>query len=174
MNQGAQKGVGLVEVMVAALLIAVAVLGFIALQYRALEAANEAYSRTQAMNIARDLSERIRANHFAISDYASALNNQIDDEAELPASPKICNKNNQGCTAAEFSEFDVTEVKKKAEAVGMQVAMSRCYATTTIAQRYCIYVAWEATSPDEVGSTACTQNGNYRSGSKCIVMEAYS
>ena len=55
-----QTGVGLVEVMIALLLLGVAVLGFIALQVRAISASEEAGQNVQAMNLARDLSERMR------------------------------------------------------------------------------------------------------------------
>ena len=43
-----QKGVGLIEVLVAVLLLSVAVLGFSALQMRAISATDESLIRTQA------------------------------------------------------------------------------------------------------------------------------
>lgn len=57
-----QRGVGLVEVLVALVLLGIAVLGFTALQIRAVAASADAGQNIQAMNIARDLSERIRMN----------------------------------------------------------------------------------------------------------------
>jgi len=50
-----QRGVGLIEVLVAMLVLSIGVLGFIALQYRAVEATLESTYRVQAINIARDL-----------------------------------------------------------------------------------------------------------------------
>ena len=44
-----QKGVGLVEVLVALLLLAVGVLGYSILQIRAVDASSEALSRSQGM-----------------------------------------------------------------------------------------------------------------------------
>ena len=64
-----QKGVGMVEVLVALLLLAIGVLGFSALQLRAVEATSEAMNQVQAMNLARDLSERIRVNRDGLLDY---------------------------------------------------------------------------------------------------------
>lgn len=55
------QGVGMVEVLVALTLLAIGVLGFTALQLRAVDATAEANNRIQAMNLARDLAERIRA-----------------------------------------------------------------------------------------------------------------
>ena len=50
-----QKGVGLVEVLVALLLLAVGVLGYSILQIRAVDASSEALSRSQGMLILRSL-----------------------------------------------------------------------------------------------------------------------
>ena len=60
-----QKGVGLLDILVALLLLAIAVLGFVALQLRAVEATAEGANRIQAMNIARDLAEKMRINSSA-------------------------------------------------------------------------------------------------------------
>ncbi|ENW26250.1 type IV pilus modification protein PilV [Acinetobacter lwoffii NCTC 5866 = CIP 64.10 = NIPH 512] len=57
-----QQGVGLVEVLVALILLSIGVLGFSMLQIRAMDASLDASKRIQAMNLARDLSERMRAN----------------------------------------------------------------------------------------------------------------
>lgn len=58
----AQRGVGMVEVLVALLLLAIGVLGFTALQLRAVSASMEASNQVLALNLARDLTERMRAN----------------------------------------------------------------------------------------------------------------
>ena len=64
-----QKGVGLVEVLVALVLLSIAVLGFVALQIRAVAATNEATMNVQATNIARDLAERMRINRAGLRGY---------------------------------------------------------------------------------------------------------
>ena len=55
-----QHGVGLMEVLVALILLSIGVLGFSILQVRAMDASLDASKRIQAMNLARDLSERMR------------------------------------------------------------------------------------------------------------------
>ncbi|WP_201534741.1 type IV pilus modification protein PilV [Psychrobacter ciconiae] len=55
-----ERGVGLVEVLVAVLLLAVAVLGFSALQMRAVSATDESLVRTKALTLTRNLSEIMR------------------------------------------------------------------------------------------------------------------
>lgn len=61
MNTITQRGVGLVEVMVAVLLLAVAVLGFSALQVRAVSATDESLVRTRSLTLVRNLAEVMRA-----------------------------------------------------------------------------------------------------------------
>ncbi|WP_440454424.1 type IV pilus modification protein PilV [Psychrobacter sp. ASPA161_9] len=56
-----QLGVGLVEVLVAVLLLSVAVLGFSALQMRAISATDESLVRTKSLTIVRNLAEIMRA-----------------------------------------------------------------------------------------------------------------
>lgn len=57
-----QKGVGLIEVLVALFVIAIGLLGFAGLQGRSLKINNESVARTNALLLANDMFERIRAN----------------------------------------------------------------------------------------------------------------
>ncbi len=56
-----QRGVGLVEVLVAVLLLSIAVLGFSALQMRAITATDESLVRTKSLTVIRNLAEVMRA-----------------------------------------------------------------------------------------------------------------
>ena len=56
-----QRGVGLIEVLVAVLLLSVAVLGFSALQVRAISATDESLVRTKSLTVVRNLAEVMRA-----------------------------------------------------------------------------------------------------------------
>lgn len=56
-----QRGVGLVEVLVAVLLLSIAVLGFSALQLRAVGATDESLVRTKSLTVVRNLAEVMRA-----------------------------------------------------------------------------------------------------------------
>jgi len=68
-----QQGVGLVEVLVALVLLALGVLGYTALQLRAVDAAGEALTRSQATLILRGLTESIRANPDGQGSYPAAV-----------------------------------------------------------------------------------------------------
>lgn len=56
-----EQGIGLVEVLVAVLLLSIAVLGFSALQVRAISATDESLVRTKSLTIVRNLAEVMRA-----------------------------------------------------------------------------------------------------------------
>ena len=84
-TQHRQLGVGLMEVLVALLILSIGVMGFIALQYRAVEATAESSARIQAINLARDLAERMRVNRGAENVYIDQLNtanNQINSSVD--------------------------------------------------------------------------------------------
>ena len=65
-----QAGFSLVEVMVALVVLAVGMLGIASLYVTTLRTSGSAMSRMQAVNLATDLADRIRANRFAGTAYA--------------------------------------------------------------------------------------------------------
>jgi len=165
-SYGSQRGLGLMEVLVALLLLAVGVLGFVALQYRSLEATTEAVYRVQAMNLARDLSERIRVN----PDQADTYQTETSDAAKQKVSAKNCYT--QNCSKVELADFDVEQVYKKASSIGMSINMRTCEGNSDA--RNCIYVAWgETAATDGDGLGNCTTGTSYAAASTCIVMESY-
>ena len=103
-----QVGVGLMEILVALLVLALGILGFIALQYRAVEATAEGGTRVQAINLSRDFAERIRVNRGALSDYES----ELKSSSGQGSSKQDCAK--QYCSAQEMADYDVSQVVAKA------------------------------------------------------------
>ncbi|MFB2538096.1 MULTISPECIES: type IV pilus modification protein PilV [unclassified Acinetobacter] len=158
-----QKGVGLVEVLVSLVLLAVAVLGFTAMQLRAVTASIESANNVQATTLARDLGERMRANRAGFKNY-------ID---KPPASPKT-DCNSTPCTPADIATFDYAQVGRKATAAGMSMNIVTCPRSTL--SRKCILVAWDETSPTVGDSKPHCVNAtaSYVTGSKCIMMETYN
>jgi type IV pilus assembly protein PilV len=162
-----QQGVGLVEVLVALLLLAIGVVGFAALQVRAVTASSEAFQRSQAMVIARDMGERIRVNVGARSEYFLASN------WALSTAPANCRQSN--CTAAQLAQYDIVEIKTQASAVGANGSanMLTCSGNATL---HCLYVAWGNTTPTNstaANTTSCTLNGTFQPSSTCILLETY-
>ena len=167
-----QQGVGLLEVLVALLLLAISILGFAALQLRAVEATTEGVYRVQGINLARDLGERIRSNRNSLAEYRT----QIQTATNQLASTKNCYT--ELCTSAELADFDVAQVRKSADSVGMTFNFLPCQGQNASravnAQRHCVYVAWNETSATNgTDTTACTNGNAYRESSQCIILEAY-
>lgn len=67
-----QKGFGLIEVLVALLILAVGLLGMASLQTTSLQQTTGSQTRTQAILLAEDIVERIRANRPDRTEYALA------------------------------------------------------------------------------------------------------
>ncbi|ENW93986.1 type IV pilus modification protein PilV [Acinetobacter dispersus] len=166
--QSYQRGVGLIEVLVALVLLAIVVLGFVALQIRAIAASHEAGRNIQAMNIARDLSERIRVNRDGLSDYKVVAAGQTASNCATGTGPTSF------CTAQQMAEYDFKNVSDKANEIGMQLAILNCQGATSL-KRKCIYVAWEGTTPTNgAASSNCTNGAAYLPEAKCIIVEVYN
>lgn len=151
-----QRGVGMVEVMVALLLLAIGVLGFTALQLRAVSASMEAGNQVAALNIARDLTERMRANpsgHYKNTKCVADTDEQADDGDEAAV-------------------IDMCQIVKQADENGMAILLDTCPVSGS--SRQCIYVAWDKTVKDFT-SEKCYPKGatNYVVGSTCLFLEAY-
>lgn len=156
-----EDGVGLVEVMVSLVLLGIAVLGFAALQMRAIAASQEAGRNIQAMNIARDLSERIRVNREGLLDYKKV--SAIEKDCSLTS-----------CTSKQMAEYDFEQVNVKAKDLGMDISILDCQGNSNL-ERKCIYIAWEGTTPtDGNNSPHCTNGAAYLPEAKCIIVEVYN
>lgn len=164
-----QQGVGMVEVLVALLLLAVAVMGFVALQVRAASAGSEAFERTQAMAIAQDLAERVRLNPRQMNFYSTA------SSWTNPGSSDSCET--ADCTELQLAQYDIAQVVNTAMSMlpNGQIRMAECSGSTAGNVFRCIYVSWNDTTPTMGGGdTDCvTAAGRYRDGATCIMMEAY-
>lgn len=172
-NMQNQQGVGLVEVLVALVVLALGVLGFAALQLRALDAAQEAAEQTVAMNTARDLAERIRVNRTALSEYKKSINEKVSvntctgttniSAPKALAIPK--------CNAETMAQYDATEILEKASAQAQTIVIANCVQSSL----NCVYVAWGNTTitPTDISQCVNTTTAAYVADAKCLVMEAF-
>ena len=172
-NNTSQKGVGLVEVLVALLILALGVLGFAALQLRAMDAAQEATEHTVAMNNARDLAERMRVNRTALSDYKDAINGNVSVDACIGTNDITIPKNLAipKCDSTTMAQHDATEVLARTSDNGQTIIIANCVKSTL----NCIYVSWGGTNitASDISSCVDTTTGAYVTDSKCLVMEAF-
>lgn len=155
-----QKGVGLIEILASMLILAIAVLGFVALQYRSLEIASEALKRVEAINLARNLAERIYVNKSAYADYKSIASSTGSVESCL----------NVGCDNKAFAAKDMADIKAQAAVSGMDVGVESC--PNTVNGRQCVFVAWDETKAKK-GSCTETDTFVYKADAKCVVVEAF-
>ncbi len=162
-----QTGVGMFEVLVALFVLAIGVLGFSALQLRAVDATIEANDKTLAMNVARDLAERIRINRLSLEDYVNAINTRTFDTTCLIATPT--SNSRPACNGATLARYDAGEIVQIAQNQGQQIVMADCHEST----RTCIYVAWGHTNIANDNIASCMVAGSYVANAKCIVLEAF-
>lgn len=182
-NQKSQRGIGMVEVLVALLLLAVGVLGFSALQSYAVYSTTESLNRTQALTVMRGLAERVRANSTSgngvkkttLDSYKAAMGL---GEPSVPS--KLCRSNGgatvpAGCTQAEIAVVDVYDARTAAWDSGIQLGMTTCPGTVDVGERQCLVAAWDKTTPTiTADANACMkEDGSYRPEANCIVMEIY-
>ena len=223
-----QIGVGLVEVLVAVLLLSVAVLGFSALQVRAIGATDESLVRTKSLTLVRNLAEVMRAypdtyvtgsgtTFTSVSPNAAGVIpadaiptvQAIANIAVLPAGSDysvtidstaitISGSNNclstttetvddkvvpkQRCSINQLAARDTLLVKQIAREEGIKLAVATCPGRTTeaIQKQMCVITAWNDTKPLLVdadtgdNTNACADsNGIYKTGSQCLISEAY-
>ncbi|MGP9518077.1 MULTISPECIES: type IV pilus modification protein PilV [unclassified Psychrobacter] len=181
-----QKGVGLIEVMVALLLLAVAVLGFSALQINALSATDESLVRSRAMSMSKQLSENMRLNTLATDDFMTELNtlnqgtNNITEycakvaEASSGFDQNSCKSD--ACGPEEIAALNTWQAANLGCEQDIMLNMTACPDMADINARQCIITSWGMTIPvlDDNEDNACgDSNGSYKAGSHCLIVEAY-
>lgn len=172
-----QLGVGLIEVLVAALILAIGVLGFAGMQMQAVRMGGDSHARVQATAIAQDLIERITMNDSSlvqgVNGYAIALS--TGDYVTAPSSlPVDCQTGT--CTTTQMVTFDVGQVAYYAATLLPGGLLSGQVAATN-SDNLQIFVSWGGTQP-VVGSgdNACMTDASgvltYKSGANCVMLEA--
>lgn len=160
-----QQGFGMIEIMVAVLVLAVGVMGFAGLQSRAVQSSGDSYYRTQANSIAQDLAERVRVNSAQRAYYLTA---NLWPTTEQTAVPDSCRT--ATCTDQAMADFDAAIIRYNAQTLLPQglVKMEQCQASAV----NCIYVSWNGTQPTAGATGDCVlADGKYKLGANCVMME---
>lgn len=164
MSRLIQHGVGLVEVLVAVLLLSIAILGFSALQLRAVSATDESLIRTQTLSVIRGLAENMRANSQQIDTYQSTINN-------ASATAVVCTDGK--CTAKQIAINEAKATLDQLKSAGIAVKMLACPGAANFSEIKCVVAAWGDTLAilDNDNTLACANtDGIYKSGSNCIIV----
>jgi type IV pilus assembly protein PilV len=205
--------------MVAVLLLSIAVLGFSALQVRAVSATDESLVRTKSLTLARNLSEVMRAypNAYvtgsgtsfttasptatgAVSTVQAVVSSSAANTVTVDTKTiDITNPANgclstgtkqetvgsvvktipaQNCNMSQLAARDALMFKKIAKDEDISMTVVTCPGTTTqaIQTQMCVIAAWNETKAmlSTSDSAACAnENGVYKSGSHCLISEAY-
>lgn len=170
-----QQGVGLIEVLVALLLLAIAVLGYVALQTKAIALSQESVVKTQAQSVMKSLAESIRTNNASRDVYSSKVNGYIASSVV----PKNCSTSD--CTSTELVNFDAFNSKQYASSFGLTLGMAVCpgMAAGSTFARQCIFASWgntkltQAAGVLDYSKCMTASNGVYVSNASCLMMELY-
>lgn len=171
-----QTGVGLLEVLIALLLLAVAVLGFSAMQMRAVKATDETLYRSDALVAIRNISEDMRLyptiqQRKLYQEHIKTLNSADTLTAPSP------NCNAEACTSQQQMEFNAYQSVALARDNGIRINAMTCPGTEDAVslQKMCLVAAWGETAPVmSDADNACTdKSGVYKRGATCFVVEAY-
>lgn len=168
-----EQGIGLVEVIVALLLLSVAVLGFSAMQLVAVKSTDESLMRTRALAIMRGAAENMRGyGEDGISAFAKALNDNVTDTSGCIQSKDKLNY----CTVEQLAAKDAATLNVFAKNQGMILSLVTCPGTQDGQIRRCMIAAWndtKATLGSDKNDCANKNTGIQNSGTSCFVMEAY-
>lgn len=179
-TRAGQHGMGMVEVVVSLLLLAVAILGFSAMQMRAVKATDETLIRSDAMVAVRNIAENMRLHPTqrmkikyltAISRYGTAASHDAYASA-IPKNPsKDCAKS--ACTEEQQVEYTAHQAMKLAADNQMMLNAMQCPGNRLT--RICLIASWGQTKPTVGGKdTDCISDlGAYNRGSSCVVLETY-
>lgn len=167
-----QQGVGLLEVLIALLLLAVAVLGFSAMQLRAIQATDETLTRSDAMVIIRNISEDLRLLPTTTQKqtYKTAIS------STTAPSVKCAGAGGQACTAEQRVQYNAYQAKELAKLSNIKVSAVECGTQkANNINKLCVIASWNETEADMQGNNnSCAKSdGTYMAGSSCIIMETY-
>ncbi|WP_062268573.1 type IV pilus modification protein PilV [Endozoicomonas arenosclerae] len=106
------KGVGLIEVMVALLVISVGVLGMAGLQTKSLQQNQFSYLRSQAVIIVNDMMDRIRANRTVAASGSEYVVNETQHVATGCTTNDFVNSCESGtCSESQLATYDLQQWK---------------------------------------------------------------
>lgn len=154
--QSRQTGFTLIEVLIAALVLAIGILGLATTMLLGLKSDQSAYYRSQASAIAYDMADRIRLNRTAADagDY-----DDLDTEDNAPADPN-CMSSSGGCSSAQQVDIDIREWTwnfvnvDNASGFSPKLPNGRGQVTRDAANRYVITVSWsEADTANRADTT---------------------
>ena len=164
-----QNGMTLIEVLVALLVLWIGVMGYGALQLNAVRMSQDTYSRSQAMAIAQDAVERVRANVSGLNNYLGADVWSAPDAAKYYSCYSASAGSIPDCDNVAMAQADVAEVSKIAHDMlpTGSVQVDTCEGAASLT---CVTVAWDQTTAANCDQTEADSHDRGTNAS-CVVVE---
>lgn len=149
-NATSQRGVSLIEALVALLVLALGIMGMAGIQTRTLIESRTTNARSIALQMADDLLDRMQANTVirltppATSPYLAAW-------GTLAAAPANCF--NVACSGAQLAAFDLTQWKTSL-ARALPGGDARVFQSDTDAAQFGVLIGWTETQAKNQGEAA--------------------
>lgn len=158
-----QQGLGLVEVMVAALITAIGILGYAGMQVQTLGQTSNAQHRMQALALAGDLLSRVRAN----GQDDTVKNIYFNANYQAGGHPVSCQT--QVCTTTQLASADVSDLRRQLRELLPSAAMR--FEKNATNGTYFLTLAWngQAASADQCLAPVLNENNSFEIN--CITLE---
>ncbi len=101
-----QSGFSLIEIMIAAVILSIGILGVVSLQVISMKGTHQSYMKHQAMSVVQNLTERMRSNTAGLV----AGNYEQDSNAFACGVPPACNTSASNCSALDIATLDLHNV----------------------------------------------------------------
>ncbi|WP_178122517.1 type IV pilus modification protein PilV [Pseudomonas sp. R-28-1W-6] len=158
-------GIGLIEVLITMVILAVGLLGVMALQAKLQESEMESYQRSQALILLDDMASRLAANRNAASSYVTGSSSPLGAGSDCPTGTST----QQEVDESEWCEAlqGVGELNGSSR-VGAMVGGRGCVESIG-SNQYLITVAWQGVAPlvAPPAGIACAKNAYDQAGSAC-------
>lgn len=166
-----QQGLGLIEVMVAAVITAVGILGYAGMQVQTLSETSNAQHRMQALALVGDLVSRVRANAPRHSPDSAVVREMYINANYHPDQYSPHAKRCQGivCTAEELAIADLNALRQQLDTLLPSAAMT--ISPNKVNATHIVRVAWsgQSATADQCDAPQLGEGNQYES--HCIVME---
>lgn len=157
MNALKNAGFSLIEILVTIVILMIGLLGLAGLQGRALTSQMEAYQRSQALILLKDMADRIEANRVNAASYVST----VGTGAACPAAGATVASTdlNEWCNAL----MGAAETQSGVGNVGVMIGARGCITqiaapASGVESQYLVAVAWQGLNTTAVPTITCGQN----------------
>lgn len=142
-----QRGISLIESLVAIVVMALGILGILGVQMRTLSDTQNGVRRAQAVRLIEDLGERLQAN-------PDALNN-LTTYTTSPASPTNCATSE--CSASALAEFDISRWRTNVSN-SLPSAQAIVFIPQGGARQLGVLIGWRESQYNQDGKTLSTSD----------------